>query len=230
MAPDIRALLLDFDGTMLETEGPSYESWRELLAEHDYEFPLDAWIATVGTFNVVDPVAMLEEHLGRSLDGDGLRSRRMQRKRELIAEQALRPGVDRLVAAARARGLRTAIVTSASRAWVDEHLGRVGLHGGWDCIVGADGDVARAKPEPIVYLEALDRLGLRADEAVAVEDSPNGIRAAKRAGLTCIAFPNPITRRLDLSEADAVVEDLDTVTLDDLLRVASTPEETSPSA
>jgi HAD superfamily hydrolase (TIGR01509 family) len=214
---------------MLETEGPSYESWRELLAEHGHEFALDTWSATVGTFDVVDPIAILERHLGRPVDGDALRRRRMQRKLELIAGQALRPGVERLVAQARGRGLRTAIVTSASRAWVDEHLRRVGLDAGWDCVVGAEGDRSRAKPAPTVYLEALERLGLAAHEAVAVEDSPNGIRAAKRAGLTCIAFPNPITRRLDLSEADAIVEDLDTVTLDDLLAAAAprpTPEET----
>lgn len=225
MAAELRALLLDFDGTMLETEGPSYESWRELLAEHGVPFALDAWASTVGTFNRVDPVRVLEQSLGRSLDGDALRRRRIARKLELVAAEALRPGIEELVLDARGRGVRTAIVTSASRAWALEHLERFGLHRGWDCIVAADGDPARAKPAPTVYLEALDALAIGPREAIAVEDSPNGVSAAKAAGIDVVAFPNPITRQLDLGAADAVVTSLDGMSLDDLLAALGRQED-----
>lgn len=224
-----RALLFDFDGTIVETEGPSLRSWQELFAEHGLELTLDAWSATVGTLNGVDPVAMLEDGLGRRLDGEELRRRRMRRKRELVAQEALRPGVERLVAEARAAGTRLAIVTSASRDWAQEHLARLGLDEGWEAIVAADGDVARAKPAPTVYLEALAALEVTAAEALAVEDSPNGIRAAKAAGVACVAVPNPITRRLDLGEADGVLETLDGVGLRELVAAARQPTGTGGS-
>jgi HAD superfamily hydrolase (TIGR01509 family) len=217
MAPPVRALLLDFDGTMLETESSSYGSWRELLAEHDYELTPDDWSAAVGTIGGVDPVALLERHLGEPVDRDALESRQSRRHRELLMEEVLRPGIQRLADDARDAGLRRAIVTSASERWVREHLRRLDLDAEWEHIVAADGDPERAKPAPLLYLEALELLGVVPEEAIAVEDSPNGVAAAKAAGLTAVAFPNPITERMDLGAADAVVTDLDGVGLDELL-------------
>jgi len=69
-----------------------------------------------------------------------------------------------------------------------------------------------------LYLSALNRLALSADEAIAIEDSPNGIRAAKGAGLFCVGYANAVTRQLDLSEADLVVDSLDDLPLSDVLR------------
>ena len=220
------ALLFDFDGTILETEGPSYRSWQELFDEHGLELTLDAWSVTVGALNLVDPVAMLEEALGRELDGDGLRRRRMRRKLELVAEEALRPGVEQLIADARHHGLRLGIVTSATGEWVRRHLARLRLDEAWDLIVAADGDPERAKPAPVVYLEALEALDIEPDAAIAIEDSPNGVRAAKAAGIPCVAVPNPITRRLDLSHADVVLDTLDGVGVADLAAAVRTPQRT----
>jgi len=221
--PDLpQALLFDFDGTILETEGPSYRSWQELFDEHGQELTLDAWSVTVGALNLVDPVAMLEEALGREVDGDGLRRRRMRRKLELVAEEALRPGVEQLIADARRHGLRLGIVTSASGEWVRSHLTRLRLDQAWDLIVAADGDPERAKPAPVVYLEALEILDLDAGAAIAIEDSPNGVRAARAAGIPTVAVPNPITRRLDLSDADVVLETLDGVDVRDLAAAVAT--------
>jgi putative hydrolase of the HAD superfamily len=214
----VRALLFDFDGTLLETESSSYGSWRQLLAEHDYELTHDAWSATVGTIDGVDPVQLLEEHLGARVDRTALEDRQAALHRELLTDEVLRPGIQRIVDDARARGIHTAIVTSASERWVREHLRRLGLDGDWEHIVAANGDPNRAKPAPLLYEEALELLGIGADEGVAVEDSPHGVTAAKAAGLVAIAFPNPITARMDLGHADAVVADLEPLGLDGLLR------------
>jgi HAD superfamily hydrolase (TIGR01509 family) len=213
----VRALLLDFDGTMLETESASYGSWRELLSEHGYELTPETWSAAVGTIHGLDPVALLQDHLGEAVDGMALRERQARRHREMLVEEKLRPGVQRLVDDARERGLHTAIVTSASERWVREHLGRLGLDQDWELVVAANGDVARAKPAPLLYREAITHLGVTPEEAVAIEDSPHGVAAAKAAGLTCVAFPNPITQPMDLRAADAVVADLDGLGLDGLL-------------
>jgi HAD superfamily hydrolase (TIGR01509 family) len=225
--PPVRALLLDFDGTMLETESSSYGSWRELLAEHGYELTPETWSAAVGTIGGVDPIALLEEHLGTKVDREALEARARARHMETLSEEEFRPGIQQLVDDAHERGVHTAIVTSASRWWVTSHLERLGLEDEWDVIVSADKDPERAKPRPVLYLEAAERLGVRPEEAVAVEDSPNGVTAARRAGMQVVAFPNPVTAAMDLREADAIVEDLDGLGLDGLLerigRVAATP-------
>jgi HAD superfamily hydrolase (TIGR01509 family) len=213
----VRALLFDFDGTMLETESSSYGSWRELLAEHDYDLTHDTWSAAVGTIDGVDPVELLESHLGAPVDRDALQHRQAALHREMLTEEVLRPGIQRIVDEARARGVHTAIVTSASERWVREHLGRLDLDAHWEHIVAADGDPDRAKPAPLLYEEALALLGIAPAEGVAIEDSPNGIAAAKAAGLVTVAFPNPITARMDLGHADVVLHDLDGLGLEGLL-------------
>lgn len=87
----------------------------------------------------------------------------------------------------------------------------------WAALVCANGDVKRAKPAPVLYLEALQKLGLAAHEAVAFEDSLNGVRAAKAAGIFTVAVPNAITADLELDEADLVVESLARLPLEELL-------------
>jgi beta-phosphoglucomutase-like phosphatase (HAD superfamily) len=98
------------------------------------------------------------------------------------------------------------------------HLERLEQAVGWDAICTADGDPTRAKPAPTLYLEALELLDVAAREAVAFEDSPHGVRAAKAAGVFCVAIPNEVTRDLGLEEAgaDLVLESLADLPPDDL--------------
>lgn len=215
--PGVRALLLDFDGTMLETESSSYGSWRELLADHGYELTPETWSAAVGTIGGVDPLALLEEHLGTTVDRDALEARANRRHFEMLEQELLRPGIEELIDEAHDRGLRVAIVTSASQRWVRGHLSRLGLYDDLEYVIAADGDPHRAKPDPLLYCEAAERLGVEPAEAVAIEDSPNGVTAAKRAGMQVVAFPNPVTEAMDLGEADAIAPDLDGLGLDGLL-------------
>ena len=175
-------------------------------------------MANVGTLGEpFDPVARLERLTGRRLDSDTLVERRLARERELSEAEELREGVAEYLQAAGERGLRVAIVSSASRGWVRSHLNRLGVEDVWACVVCANGDVARAKPAPLLYLEALDTLGISAREAVALEDSLNGVKAAKAAGIFTVAVPNPVTAALALDEADIVVESLAHLPLEQLL-------------
>ncbi len=89
-------------------------------------------------------------------------------------------------------------------------------------IATADGDPERAKPSPGLYAEALAAVDARASEAVAIEDSPNGIAAAKAAGVFCLAVPNEVTADLDLSAADLLVDSLEDLPLAELLEAAAT--------
>jgi len=213
----IRALIFDFDGLILDTEGPIYQSWLEVYAAHGVALPFEEWVKTVGSSNdAFHPQLYLEERLGRALPQEVI-DRRVERRIELVLEQPLLPGVAALIDAARSAGMAIGVASSSSRDWVSGHLTRLGIRDCFVCLCGRD-DVAQVKPEPDLYLAALDCLGVAAGEAVAIEDSPNGISAAKRAGLRCVAVPNRLTASLDLSGADLRLNSLAEVTLPELLQ------------
>lgn len=212
----IRALIFDFDGLILETEEPIYRSWQELYEEHGVELPFERWVETVGSSTeAFHPQHHLEARLGRPLPPEVI-DRRAARRAELVLAQQVLPGVLSHVESARSLGVKLGVASSSSRDWVAGHLDRLGILDHFDCLRTRD-DVAHVKPEPDLYISVLECLGARAGEALAIEDSPNGIVAAKSAGLRCVAVPNPITAGLDLSQADLVITSLSEVTLVQLL-------------
>ena len=212
----IRAIVFDFDGLILDTEEPIYRSWLEVYQAHGEELPFERWIQIVGSTTIgFHPQHHLEERLGRPLPQEVL-DRRIGRRTEMILAQAVLPGVVQRLDEARAMGLKLGVASSSTRDWVSGHLERLGILERFDCLRCRD-DVEHAKPEPDLYVSVLDCLGVGASEAVAIEDSPNGIAAAKRAGMRCVAIPNSITLRLDLSQADLVLNSLAEVTIRQLL-------------
>jgi HAD superfamily hydrolase (TIGR01509 family) len=214
----VRAFLFDFDGLILDTETASRAGWEWLYREHGHELPYDRWALMVGTVDGWDIWGHLEELVGEPLDREQLNERRYAHELTLLEAEELRPGIADYLAAAERLGLKRAIVSSASRKWIDMHLARLERSVGWDAIVTADHDAERAKPRPTLYLEALELLGVTADEAVAFEDSPNGAAAAKAAGIFVVGVPNTVTRDLELGEsADVVVDSLADLPPDDLL-------------
>jgi HAD superfamily hydrolase (TIGR01509 family) len=213
----VRALLFDFDGLIVDTESPSLAAWRWVYEQHGQELMLDRWSAAIGTIDGFDPFAHLESLVGSPLERDALDARRLEHELMLVEAEQLRPGIAEYLAAAEDLGLRKAIVSTSSRRWIDRHLRRLERLYGWDAIVTADGNQERAKPNPTLYLEALEELSIAADEAVAFEDSPNGVRAAKAAGIYCVAVPNAVTAALGLDEADLVLDSLASLPLAQLL-------------
>jgi HAD superfamily hydrolase (TIGR01509 family) len=202
---------------MLDTEGPDFRAWQELYREHGSELPLSIWTECIGrSGDFFDALGHLEEQIGRRLDREPLLAQRERRHRELVEAEELLPGVADYLAEAQRMGLKLAIASSGSRGWVSGHLSRLSLEECWDC-VRCWGDVERAKPEPDLYLAALEALEVSPNEAIAFEDSPNGILAAKRAGLFCVAVPNPMTEGLDLSQADLRLTSLAELPLEALI-------------
>jgi HAD superfamily hydrolase (TIGR01509 family) len=211
----IRALVFDFDGLILDTEVPIFQAWAELYAEHGVELELALWQSIIGT-DSFDPVAELERRLGRTLDWAVIDERRRQRRDELQALEAVRPGILGWLAEAKRRGLPVGIASSSPRQWVLDHLDRLGLVEQFACIRCRD-DVGEAKPSPASYRAVLDYFGVAPSEGLAVEDSVHGVAAAKAAGMWCVAVPGPLTRGMDFSGADLVLDSLDQVDLADVL-------------
>ncbi len=215
--PPVGALIFDFDGLILETESADYRSWQELFRAESDDLPLEVWVECVGRdASFFDPISYLEERLGRPVERERMRAQQKTRFLELVHAQAVMPGVHEYIEAARQYGIKLGIASSSSRQWVMGNLDRLGLTDCWGCIRCRE-DVPRAKPEPDVYLAVLEGLRTTAPTSIALEDSPNGIRAAKRAGLQCVAVPNVITAGLDLSAADLTLPSLSAMPLGQLI-------------
>ncbi len=209
------AVLFDFDGTLWDSETAVFGVFRDLFGDHGQELTLETWSAAIGTVGGFDPYASLTE-LVDGLDVEQVRERTERRIRDAVREVPLRPGVDAFLRHLDDAGVRRALVSSDRSEWLVTNLERLGWPEGWAAMVCADGDAARAKPNPHLYEAALELLEAPASRAFAIEDSPNGIRAAKAAGLPCLCVPNEATARLDLSEADLVVPTFEGLSVDEV--------------
>ncbi|MCY7289354.1 MAG: HAD family hydrolase [Cryobacterium sp.] len=212
----ITALIFDFDGLIVDTETPDYQAWQEVFATHGCALSTETWAISIGSSHMLDPYDHLESLLGHPIDRPAIRSMVRARFLDLLGSPAPLPGVLDYLNAAPALGLQVGLASSSPRAWVVGYLEQLGLLGHFAAICTSD-DVARTKPEPDLYLAALAKLGVAPAQAVALEDSPNGVRAAQAAGMRGVAVPNPVTRLMDLSHADLVLPGLDRLPLSTLL-------------
>jgi beta-phosphoglucomutase-like phosphatase (HAD superfamily) len=213
----IRALIFDFDGLILETESPIYQSWQELYQSYGKQLSLEQWETILGTNEgSFDPMVELEAQVGRLQDRENVLRQVRQREWDLISAQPVLPGVKDYLVEAKKLGLKVGLASSSPCDWVTGHLSRLGLIQYFDCIYARD-DVRRTKPDPELYLTVIDEFQIGPEEAVVFEDSPNGILAAKRAGLLCVAVPNPLTRQLRLDHADFRLNSLAEMPLSELL-------------
>ncbi len=214
----IKAVIFDFDGLILDTESPIFQSWQEVYKEYDCELALEEWAANVGTEDSFDPVAHLEGILGKSLDAAAIRNVRKPREDVLIEAEAILPGVEAYITEAKRMDRKLAVATNSSRDWVTTHLERLGLMHYFDIVrCWNDSDVMQRKPQPGVYIAALKALDITADEAIALEDSPNGILSATRASIFTVAVPNALTRLMGVGDADMVLESMTHMPFEELI-------------
>jgi HAD superfamily hydrolase (TIGR01509 family) len=217
------AIIFDLDGTIIDTETPEFVAWQEVYATYGADLDRTLYAQVIGTTDAAwDPVRHLGTLLGRTLDRDHLRAEHHRRFERLIAVEGPRPGVLDWLDEARDLGLRVGLASSSSSAWVLRFLDRLGLRDRFAALATRE-RVARSKPDPALYRVALHDLGVPATEALAVEDSPNGVTAAKSAGLFCVAVPNPMTAGSTLTAADLQLASLHGVPLSEVLRRAGRP-------
>lgn len=214
----IKSLIFDFDGLILDTETPEGVVWTSIYREHGCEFPLEEWSKTIGgygisNFNPANHLASL-----KGLDAAQLHARYRSESDVVINGSLILPGVEAMIDSARRSGLKLAIASSSSHAWVDPHLARLDLRRRFDKVICSD-DVppGRTKPNPDLFLLALERLHVTRYEAVVFEDSPNGVKAARAAGIFVVGVPNPLTEKMGIGGADLTVKSLADITLGDLV-------------
>lgn len=206
---DFDAVLFDFDGILVDTEWAIYEAWYRTFRDHGHELPLDVYTRCVGSdFDTWSPKTHLEDLTGRSFDWHQLDADRQVEIRADLEKAGPMPGVVPLLEKLRAQEVAIAAVSSSTHHWVDGWLEKLDLAPYFDTTV-CRGDAPRIKPAPDLWLEALRRLDRQPDRCLAIEDSLNGVKSAKEAGLTVWAVPNRTTAGIDFSLADRVLPSLE---------------------
>jgi HAD superfamily hydrolase (TIGR01509 family) len=218
---EIKALIFDFDGLILDTETTEFRVWQKIYREYGQEMLPETWGQVIGGYGIsnFDGAVHLAELVGDGLDARELHTRFRSESDALILQQPVLPGVVDYLDDARRLRLHLAVASSSPHNWVDTHLARLGLAGRFDVtICGDDVPPGRTKPHPDLFLEALNALGVKAGEAIALEDSPNGVKAARAAGIFVVSVPNPITALLKTDGANLTLESLEKMSLQELTK------------
>lgn len=214
----IEAVIFDFDGVILETETPDFETWRDEYISHGVELDRSLWASYVGGRpGIFDPYGHLEELAGHPIDRDVVGARRRKRYLSRVGSSPVLPGVVDYMAGAKALGLKLGVASSSSREWVVGHLLQRNLMRYVGAVRCRD-DVEKVKPDPELFLSAAAALGIAPSRCVVIEDSANGVTAAKRAGMYCVVVPNSMTMDMVVDHADVRLGSLGDIALPDLLK------------
>ncbi|MFI5934324.1 HAD-IA family hydrolase [Actinoplanes sp. NPDC051494] len=218
----VAALIFDFDGLLMDTETTLLDSWRWEWRRHGLELDAATFFADHGGDANEPRYAELAAAVGRGYDRTSSHELRMAYRAELNAALQPAPGIVAWLDRAAALGLRLAVASSSPAPHVRALLAQAGLLDRFEVLATGE-EVDAHKPDPAVYLLALDRLGLPATGAVAFEDTPHGVTAAQAAGLRCVAVPNPYADHARFPHADLLLPTAKALPLDDAL--AALPDE-----
>ncbi len=220
--PPLQGILFDFDGLILDTETPIFQVWQEMFRKYNQELLLDDWAEILGKATTVSgPIEDFLLNIKDEKERKYLLEEVSHRELELVNQQKPLPGVTELIKKAKHQGLKLGIVSSSDQKWVHGHLKRLGLLDYFDHTSCAD-EVEIAKPDPALYHLGIQKMDVVPQRVIVLEDSPNGVMAAKRAGLYCIAIPNGLTSQLSFFSnggiPDQVMDSLEEFPWDEFMK------------
>jgi len=211
-----RGVLWDMDGTLVDSEEYHWLSWRDTMLTEGVSITHDQFLGTFGQRN--DSILPQWLQAGASAEciqrvGDS----KEVLYRKLVHEGHLEPlpGVMEWVQRLREQGWLQAVASSAPRKNIEVVLEVMGLTGFFEALVSAE-DVTAGKPDPQVFQKGAERLGVPASRCIVVEDAPQGVEAARRAGMRCIGVS-----RKGLLAADVVVRSLKDLPADTFEKLAA---------
>jgi HAD superfamily hydrolase (TIGR01509 family) len=192
----------------VDTEWAIYQAWLRTFQKHGHDLPLEMYTRCIGSdFATWSPKTHLEELSGLAFDWHDLDARRQEEILGELTHEGTMPGVIELSDQLARAEIRRAVVSSSSHHWVDGWLAKLAFADRFETVV-CRGDAPRIKPAPDLYQEAALRLGLDPSACLVIEDSLNGVKAAKAAGMTVWVVPNRVTAGLDFSAADRIFSSL----------------------
>lgn len=188
----LKYLFIDFDGVITDTEKEVYRLMREWILEHTgHALTLEEYAIAAGAWHV-ELVNYFQREYQIDLDEMGFTRFCHTLEERALSHLPLMPGVARWLEDAASLGIRCAIVSSNRAQTIHSRLDFLGLRDYFAFILTAD-DATALKPDPDLYLQALQRAEITPKEALVIEDSMNGVRAAAAAGLRALAVPCSVT-------------------------------------
>ena len=190
MKDTITAVLFDMDGLVLDTEKLYTRFWQEAACACGYPMTKEQALG-MRSLNRGAGLSKMQSYFGPDVDYDFIRQKRIELMDAFVEKEGvtLKPGIHELLAFLKERGIKTAIATSSPMERTVLYLTSVGLQNSFDELVSGY-MVERGKPEPDIYLYAAEKLGVKPEECMVLEDSPAGILAAHRAGCMPVMIPD----------------------------------------
>ena len=191
----IKAVIFDMDGILIDTEKWLNIYWQQAAKEAGFEVTREDGLA-IRSLAGKYAGPYLRGIFGDSFDYEAIRERRKELMREHIAKYGIekKPGVDDILSYLAEKNIKRAVATATDPERTKQYLTQIGIYDKFDKIVSAT-TVENGKPQPDVYLYACEQIGEKPEYCIAVEDSPNGVLSAYRAGLSVVMVP-------DLTEPD----------------------------
>ena len=211
----IKAFILDFDGTILDTESADFIAWKSVCAALNVPFPKIQLLNSVGSSEQFFPECYIAENAHHAISPAEVKKLWNDQFESLVAKLKVPSGFISFLNTAAQRSIHLAVASSSSSLWVIGHLTRLNIAHYFKSI-STQGDVLRLKPAPDLYEHSLRSLNCTSEEAVAIEDSLNGVNAAKGAGLFTVWIPNEVTNMQNITVADLTAKsfsdlDFDTI-------------------
>lgn len=187
---DHAGAIFDMDGVLFDTERVYQQTWHELAGERQINLGSGFLKAITGT-NGERMRRVVEEYYQVS-DGLAVMEECMKRMREkLAAHIPVKDGVPEILHFFREQGVRMAVASSSLPGQIEANLRGAGIRDYFDAVVSGT-EVERGKPAPDIFLRAAERIGCRAEDCFAFEDSENGVRAGHAAGCITVMVPDLI--------------------------------------
>jgi putative hydrolase of the HAD superfamily len=213
----IKALVFDFDGLIVDTESLWFDVYKDVLVEYDCELKLEDFALSIGTKDDV-LYERLTKIARKPINRIEIDRKTHERYQQQMSQLHLREGVNEYLKAAKELGLKIGLASSSSRYWVQGFLEKFNIKEYFEVVKTSD-NVKKVKPDPELYLQAIQELGVKPYEALAFEDSKNGLIAATKAGLHCVIVPNSVTSFLDFSGHLHRLSSMEEIELKDLLHL-----------
>ncbi|WP_088072264.1 HAD family hydrolase [Gottfriedia luciferensis] len=211
----IKAIIFDFDGLIVDTESVWFEAYKEVLLQYEVELTLQKFSEVIGTTDEI-----LYEYINSNAKVPIVREKIEQLVKEIVKQKLIKPvlreNVEDYLKSAKNAGLQIGLASSSSKEWVESFLKKLNIFDYFSVIKTSD-DVSKVKPDPELYLKAIEELGVQVNEAIAFEDSLNGLIAARKAGLKCVIVPNSVTTHLEFENYSLRLSSMAEKTLDDVI-------------
>ncbi len=212
----IKAFIFDMDGVIIDSEPMHLEIDKMVMKDFGIKIPDEELNVFVGVTNIQMWSELRASHKLKA-SVEELLEKQNEYKKQMFGRGDLSPinGITELIEDLKDKGIKIGLASSSSKEFIELVLRNLNIYDEFNIIVGG-GDVSNSKPAPDIFLKAAEFLKVAPEECMVLEDSSHGVKAAKTAGMKCIAFKNPNSGEQDLSLADLAVDTLENLNYMDL--------------